>query len=97
MGWYSFRGQEVEAVEWTGANPYQVMRFVGDAALPHELVYEYPRCEVRPSVVTFAGDFILVDTVTGIERASIGDFILKEAVGFRVMAGAEFRKTYHSK
>lgn len=97
MSWYNATGIRVEAIEWTAANHYPVMRFVGDAAAPVELVKDYPWCEVRPNVVTFAGDSILVDTVTGIERAQLGDFIIREEAGFRVMAGNEFRTLYNAK
>lgn len=79
----------IEAVQWTGLNPAECKEFTGDGAeyIYHDAAYEVNAAP--PSVE------IIIHTLEGDMRASVGDYIIKGVDGeFYPCKPDIFEKTY---
>ncbi len=62
----------IEAIQWTGMNPYQIMNFTGT---------KINSSHIDRLGVTFAGSNVLIETLEGTMKADIGDWIIKGVKG----------------
>jgi hypothetical protein len=87
-----------KAIQFTGSNRYQIMRFTGNTAPPFPQIEGgiiYLDFRSTPSTVSFADNAVLIDTVNGKEKAMIGDFIIKDENGIiRTCTTEELLKEY---
>lgn len=87
-----------KAIQFTGSNRYQVMRFTGNTPPPFPEIEDgfiYPDIRSTPSTVSFADNAVLIYTVNGTEKAMIGDFIIKDENGIiRTCTTGELLKEY---
>jgi hypothetical protein len=87
-----------KAIQFTGSNWYQVMKFTGNTPPPFPEIEDgfiYPDIRSTPSTVSFADNAVLIDTVNGTEKAMIGDFIIKDENGIiRTCTTEELLKEY---